>query len=98
MGEGRHNSRRAFDKAIRTKPPVVAVDAGLMQFELSGGKVSRCAGTVRRGATKKQPRMGRPSAPQKRAASTKAAINNTLGFCRGRSVPINMGRNGLISN
>jgi len=25
--------RRAFDKAVRTKPPVVAADAGLMQIQ-----------------------------------------------------------------
>ena len=33
--------RRAFDKAVRTKPPVVAADAGLCK--LNGGKV-RCRG------------------------------------------------------
>ena len=33
--------RRAFDKAVRTKPPVVAADAGLCK--LNGGKV-RCGG------------------------------------------------------
>jgi hypothetical protein len=39
--------RRAFDKAVRRKPPVVAADAGLMQIQLREGAVSRCAEVVR---------------------------------------------------
>ena len=39
--------RRAFDKAVRTKPPVVAADAVLMQIQLREGAVWRCAGAVR---------------------------------------------------
>ena len=39
--------RRAFDKAVRRKPPVVAADAGLMQIQLREGAVPSCAGTVR---------------------------------------------------
>jgi hypothetical protein len=31
--------RRAFDKAVRRKPPVVAADAGLMQIQLMEGVV-----------------------------------------------------------
>jgi len=43
--------RRAFDKAVRRKPPVVAADAGLMQIQLREGAVSRCAETVRQSTT-----------------------------------------------
>jgi hypothetical protein len=39
--------RRAFDKAVRRKPPVVAADAGLMQIQWWEGAVSRCAEVVR---------------------------------------------------
>jgi len=39
--------RRAFDKAVRRKPPVVGADAGLMQIQLREGAVWRCAGAVR---------------------------------------------------
>jgi len=39
--------RRAFDKAVRRKPSVVAADAGLMQIQLREGVVWRCAGAVR---------------------------------------------------
>jgi hypothetical protein len=39
--------RRAFDKAVRRKPPVVAADAGPMQIQLREGAVSRCAEAVR---------------------------------------------------
>jgi hypothetical protein len=39
--------RRAFDKAVRRKPPVVAADAGLMQIQLREGVVYRCAGALR---------------------------------------------------
>ena len=38
--------RRAFDKAVRRKPPAVAVDAGLMQIQLREGVVWRFAGAV----------------------------------------------------
>src|SRR6266851_2377523 len=38
---------RAFDKAVRRKPPVVAADAGPMQIQLWEGAVPRFAGTVR---------------------------------------------------
>ena len=38
--------RRAFDKAVRRKPPVVAADAGLMQIQLREGAGSRCAEVV----------------------------------------------------
>ena len=38
--------RRAFDKAVRRKPPVVAADAGPMQIQLWGSLVTNCAGTV----------------------------------------------------
>ena len=38
--------RRAFDKAVRRKPPAVAADAGLMQIQLWEGSVPSCAGTV----------------------------------------------------
>ena len=43
--------RRAFDKAVRRKPPVVAADAGLMQIQLREGAVSRCAEVVRQSMT-----------------------------------------------
>ena len=39
--------RRAFDKAVRRKPPGVAADADPMQIQLWEGSVPRCAGTVR---------------------------------------------------
>ena len=38
---------RAFDKAVRRKPPVVAADAGPMEIQLREGAVSRCAEAVR---------------------------------------------------
>ena len=38
--------RRAFDKAVRRKPPAVAADAGPMQIQLREGSVPRFAGTV----------------------------------------------------
>src|ERR1700680_5131039 len=38
---------RAFDKAVRRKPPAVAADAGPMQIQLWEGSVPSCAGTVR---------------------------------------------------
>ena len=43
--------RRAFDKAVRRKPPVVAADAGLMQIQLREGAVSRCAEGVLQSTT-----------------------------------------------
>jgi hypothetical protein len=43
--------RRAFDKAVRRKPPVVAADAGLMQIQLKEGAVSRCAEVVQQRTT-----------------------------------------------
>src|ERR1700693_5152046 len=43
--------RRAFDKAVRRKPPVVAADAGLMQIQLWEDSVSRCAEAVRQSTT-----------------------------------------------
>jgi hypothetical protein len=43
--------RRAFDKAVRRKPPVVAADAGPMQIQLREGAVSRCAEAVRQSTT-----------------------------------------------
>jgi hypothetical protein len=42
--------RRAFDKAVRTKPPVVAADAGPMQIQWREGAVSNWAGAMRRSA------------------------------------------------
>ena len=38
-----HGALRAFDKAVRRKPPVVAADAGPMQIQLREGAVLRCA-------------------------------------------------------
>ena len=38
-----HGALRAFDEAVRRKPPVVAADAGPMQIQLREGEVSRCA-------------------------------------------------------
>src|SRR5712692_1098804 len=38
---------RAFDKAVRRKPPAVAGDAGPMQIQLWEGAVPRFAWTVR---------------------------------------------------
>ena len=35
--------RRAFDKAVRRKPPAFAADAGAMHIEWGEGAVSRCA-------------------------------------------------------
>jgi hypothetical protein len=43
--------RRAFDKAVRRKPPVVAADAVPMQIQLGEGAVSRCTGAVRQSTT-----------------------------------------------
>jgi hypothetical protein len=43
--------RRAFDKAVRRKPPVVAADAGPMQIQWREGAVSRCTGAVRQSTT-----------------------------------------------
>jgi hypothetical protein len=43
--------RRAFDKAVRRKPPVVAADAGPMEIQLREGAVSRCAEAVRQSRT-----------------------------------------------
>ncbi len=43
--------RRAFDKAVRRKPPVVAADAVSMQIQLREGAVSRCTGAVRQSTT-----------------------------------------------
>jgi hypothetical protein len=43
--------RRAFDKAVRRKPPVVAADAGLMQIQLKEGAASKCAEAVRQSTT-----------------------------------------------
>ena len=43
--------RRAFDKAVRRKPPVVAADAGPMQIQLWEGAVSRCPESVRQSTT-----------------------------------------------
>ena len=42
---------RAFDKAVRRKPPVVAADAGLMQIQLWEDSVSRRAEAVRQSTT-----------------------------------------------
>ena len=42
---------RAFDKAVRRKPPVVAADAVPMQIQLREGAVSRCTGAVRQSTT-----------------------------------------------
>ena len=42
--------RRAFDKAVRTKPPVIAADAGPMGIECGEDALSRCVGAVRRSA------------------------------------------------
>jgi hypothetical protein len=39
--------RRAFDKAVRRKPPAVAADAGPMQIQWWEGSVPSCAGAVR---------------------------------------------------
>jgi hypothetical protein len=50
--------RRAFDKAVRRKPPVVAADAGPMQIQWGEGEVSRCAGGVRRSAEDNTARRG----------------------------------------
>jgi hypothetical protein len=43
--------RRAFDKAVRRKPPAVAADAGPMQIQLREGAVTRCAEAVRQSTT-----------------------------------------------
>src|SRR5437879_1350268 len=43
--------RRAFDKAVRRKPPVVAADAGPMEIELRKVAVSRSAEAVRQSTT-----------------------------------------------
>src|SRR5713226_8934570 len=52
---------RAFDKAVRRKPPGVAADAGPMQIQWREGAVSRCAGAVPRSAEDDtaRPRAGR---------------------------------------
>jgi hypothetical protein len=42
---------RAFDKAVRRKPPVVAADAGPMEIQLREGAVWRCAEVVRQSTT-----------------------------------------------
>jgi hypothetical protein len=42
---------RAFDKAVRRKPPVVAADAGPMEIQLWEGAVSRCAEAVQQSTT-----------------------------------------------
>ena len=42
---------RAFDKAVRRKPPMVAADAVSMQIQLREGAVSRCTGAVRQSTT-----------------------------------------------
>ena len=42
---------RAFDKAVRRKPPVVVGDAGPMQIQLKEGAVLRCAEAVRESTT-----------------------------------------------
>ena len=49
---------RALDKAVRTKPPVVAADAGPMQIQWREGEVSRYAGAVRRSAEDNTARPG----------------------------------------
>src|SRR5258707_7180255 len=43
-----HGALRAFDKAVRRKPPVIAADAGPMQIQLWEGAVPRFAGTDRK--------------------------------------------------
>ena len=43
--------QRAFDKAVRRKPPVIAVDAGPMEIQLREGAVWRCAEAVRQSTT-----------------------------------------------
>ena len=55
MGRG---ALRAFDKAARTKPLVVAADAGLMQIQLYEAAMSSCAETVRRGTAVDSGRAG----------------------------------------
>jgi hypothetical protein len=42
---------RAFDKAVRRKPPAVAADAGPMQIQLWEGSVSRCVEVVQQSTT-----------------------------------------------
>ena len=42
---------RAFDKAVRRKPPVVAADAGPMEIQLWEGAVSRCGEAVQQSTT-----------------------------------------------
>jgi hypothetical protein len=49
--------RRAFDKAVRTKPPARRT-RGAMDIEWSGGAMSRCAGAVRRGTEDNSTRPG----------------------------------------
>jgi hypothetical protein len=39
--------RRAFDKAVRRKPPLVAADQGTTQIQLSEGVELSCSGAVR---------------------------------------------------
>ena|ERR1035437_1603054 len=50
--------RRAFDKAVRRKPPVIAADAGPMQIQWGKVRLSRCAGGVRRSAEDNTARRG----------------------------------------
>jgi hypothetical protein len=42
---------RAFDKAVRRKPHVIAADAGLMQIQLREGTVLKCAQGARQSTT-----------------------------------------------
>jgi hypothetical protein len=42
-----HDVRRAFDKAVRRKPPVVAADASPMEIQLREGAVSGSVEAVR---------------------------------------------------
>jgi len=44
--------RRAFEKAVRRKPPAVAADAGPMQIQWWEGAASSCAETVPQSATR----------------------------------------------
>jgi hypothetical protein len=45
-----HGALRAFDKAVRRKPPVVAADAGPREIECGKTAVWRVVETVRRSA------------------------------------------------
>ena len=64
--------RRAFDKAVRRKPPVIAADAGPMQIQWREGEVSRCAGGVRRSA---EDNTARPEAGR----SAKLSLTESVG-------------------